>query len=64
MVVSHDIGAISRHVKRVACLNRALFLHEASELTPDVLEEIYGGPLTVLAHHDHAGDEGGRGGER
>ena len=57
--VSHDVGAISRHVKRVACLNRRLFLHEARELTPDVLEEIYGGPLRLLAHHDH-GDGGDR----
>ncbi len=54
ILVSHDIGAVSRHVQRIACLNRTLFLHEPHELTPDMLERIYGGPLTLLGQHDHA----------
>jgi zinc transport system ATP-binding protein len=54
MLVSHDVGAISRHVQRVACLNRRLFVHAASELTGEVLERIYGQPLTLL-DHDHSG---------
>ena len=54
MLVSHDVGAISRHVQRVACLNRRLFVHAASELTGEVLERIYGRPLTLL-DHDHSG---------
>ena len=52
VLVSHDIGAISSHVQRVACLNRSLFVHDAHELTPEVLEKIYGAPITLLAHHD------------
>ncbi len=52
VLVSHDIGAISAHVQRVACLNRSLFVHDAHELTPEVLEKIYGAPVTLLAHHD------------
>jgi zinc transport system ATP-binding protein len=55
VLVSHDIGAVSERVRRIACLNRTLFVHEGSELTADVLERVYGGPLTVLAHHEHGG---------
>jgi zinc transport system ATP-binding protein len=52
--VSHDIGAISRHVRSVACLNRRLFGHPSEELTPEVLEATYGCPIELLAHgHPH-----------
>ena len=57
VLVSHDIGAISRHVQRVACLNRQLFMHDSRELTPDVLERIYGEPLVLLSHHHAPGGE-------
>jgi zinc transport system ATP-binding protein len=55
VLVSHDIGAVARHVQRVACLNRRLFVHAAAELTPEVLERLYGAPLRLLVHHDHEG---------
>jgi zinc transport system ATP-binding protein len=54
VVVSHDIGAISRYVKRVACLNRTLHAHESGALTPDMLELVYGCPIELVAHgHPH-----------
>jgi zinc transport system ATP-binding protein len=60
IVVSHDVGTVSRRVRRVACLNRRLHVHAAADLTPELLESIYGGPVTVLAHdHDHGQDHGG-----
>ncbi len=52
--VSHDIGAISRYVRRVACLNRTLHGHPSQELSAEVLEATYGCPVELLAHgHPH-----------
>lgn len=63
--VSHDIGAISRYVRNVACLNVRLFTHPSRQLTPEILEASYGCPVELLAHgHPHrvlAPHEGGEG---
>ena len=54
VVVSHDIGAISQHVRSVACLNRRLHAHPTRELTSEILEATYGCPVDLLAHgHPH-----------
>lgn len=54
VVISHDIGAISRHVRSVACLNRRLHAHPSRELTPEMLEATYGCPVDLIAHgHPH-----------
>jgi len=54
VVVSHDIGAISKYIERVACLNHTLYSHESGQLTPDVLEAAYGCPVELIAHgHPH-----------
>lgn len=50
VVVSHDIGAISQHVRGVACLNQRLHAHPTRELTPEILEATYGCPVDLLAH--------------
>jgi zinc transport system ATP-binding protein len=54
VLISHDIGAISRHVRSVACLNRRLHGHPSRELTPEMLEATYGCPVDLIAHgHPH-----------
>lgn len=54
VMVSHDIGVISRHVEVVACLNRTLHQHPVGEVTGEVLEEVYGCPIELVAHgHPH-----------
>ena len=56
LVVSHDLLAISPHIKSIACVNRCLHYHYGKELTPDLLEVMYPGqtsgncPVEVLAH--------------
>ncbi len=50
ILVSHDIGVISSHVKTIACLNRKLYHHGSKELTPDVIESVYGCPVDLIAH--------------
>jgi zinc transport system ATP-binding protein len=45
VVVSHDLLAISRYVKSVACVNRGLHYHNQAEITGEMLETMY--PCTV-----------------
>ena len=66
LVVSHDLVAISTHVKSVACVNKRLHFHDQAEITGEMLEEMYpcideevcpvelvahGLPHRVLKHH-------------
>jgi zinc transport system ATP-binding protein len=45
LMVSHDLLAISRHVRSVACVNKNLHYHHHAEITGDMLEIMY--PCTV-----------------
>jgi zinc transport system ATP-binding protein len=45
VMVSHDLLAISRYVKSVACVNRRLHYHDQAEITGDMLEIMY--PCTI-----------------
>ncbi len=45
LVVSHDLLAISRYVKSVACVNKRLHYHNQAEITGEMLETMY--PCTV-----------------
>jgi len=49
VVVTHDVTSISPMVQRIACINRRLFYH-GPELDQDVLEEVYGCPVELVAH--------------
>lgn len=56
LVISHDLLAISPHIKSIVCVNRCLHHHYGNELTPDLLAIMYPGqtenhcPVEVLAH--------------
>ena len=50
VVVSHDIGFISRYVTRVACLNRTLLCHQPVPIGTDVIEKMYGMPVQLIPH--------------
>jgi zinc transport system ATP-binding protein len=50
VMVSHDVGAISSHVKTVGCLNRRLFYHEDHHLSPEMLDLAYQCPIDLIAH--------------
>jgi len=67
LVVSHDLLAISRHVKSVVCVNKKLHYHGQAEITGEMLETMYrctaeevcpvelvahGLPHRVLAEHE------------
>ncbi len=50
LLISHDMSAISSHVKTVGCLNRRLFYHGEREITPEMLELAYQCPVDLIAH--------------
>ncbi len=60
VVISHDIGFISQQVNRVACLNRTLICHPATELKSSDIEQMYGRPMHLI-HHEHAHHAPGEG---
>jgi zinc transport system ATP-binding protein len=49
LMVSHDIGMISAHVKSYACVNRKLHYHPSSEISNEQLLA-YGCPIQLITH--------------
>ena len=52
LMVSHDVGFVSSYVKTVICLNHHAAVHPISELSGELIKEIYGSP-TAMIHHGH-----------
>jgi zinc transport system ATP-binding protein len=50
ILVSHDVGAVSSQVNKIACLNRKLFYHGPVEESAKGLEEVYQCPLEIISH--------------
>ncbi len=49
LVVSHDIGTISYHVKTIACVNKKLHYHPSNIITEKQLEA-YNCPIQLITH--------------
>ncbi|GGE06319.1 zinc ABC transporter ATP-binding protein [Marinithermofilum abyssi] len=56
LLVTHDIGAITTYVDRIACLNKRLFFHgdsrEFENRRSEILSAAYGHEVQIL-EHDH-----------
>ena len=50
VLVSHDVGVISRTVRTIACLNVRMHYHHSKELSPEMVEAVYGCPVDLVAH--------------
>ena len=50
LVVSHDIGFISSYVTRVACINRTLVCHHTDDIDGQVIQDLYGENVRMVAH--------------
>ncbi len=54
LLVTHDIGTMTHHASRVACLNKTLHFHgnpnEFQTLSKDQLSDFYGHPLNLVTH--------------
>ena len=60
VLVSHDVGFVTGFVERVACISRTLICHGTSEVTGEVINELYGHPVRAVhhAHHHHPNPAG------
>ncbi len=50
LVVSHDVAFISDYVHRVACLNRTLVCHHTDAIDGQVIQDLYGENVRMVAH--------------
>jgi len=58
ITVTHELGFVSRRVDRVLCVNHTVKLHPTSEITGEIIQEIYGSDLRMV-RHDHQCSEKG-----
>lgn len=49
IMVSHDLGTISSHVKSIVCVNKTVHRHNTNELTPEMLAN-YDCPIQLITH--------------
>jgi zinc transport system ATP-binding protein len=50
LIVSHDIGVVSQIVNTVICVNRQVVVHPTSELSGEVIRDIYGADMKMVRH--------------
>ncbi len=58
VLVSHDLGFVSNIVQRVICVNKQVYIHPTSDVTGEVIKDLYGGDYRMI-RHDHRCSEGG-----
>jgi zinc transport system ATP-binding protein len=49
LMVSHDLGTISSHVKTIACVNRQLHYHRSNKISAEQLAH-YNCPIQIITH--------------
>lgn len=50
ILVTHDLLAISSKIKRVACINKGVVYHGEPKLTENIVHNLYGCPVDLVAH--------------
>ena len=60
LMVTHDVGFASSFFTRIACVNREVIIHPTSELTGNLIRDMYGGDLQMIRHDHSCSDEGHR----
>lgn len=58
LMVTHELGVSSSFFKRIICVNNQVYVHPTSELTGELIREMYGGDLRMI-RHDHRCSPGG-----
>jgi zinc transport system ATP-binding protein len=62
VMVTHDTMAIGSCVGDIACINHQLYYHGVPDLNPDMVMQLYGCPVELIAHgmpHRVLGEHGG-----
>ncbi len=58
VLVSHDVGAVSVYVDKIACINHQLFYSGTKNISADTLETVYKCPIHLVSHWEHTGPGG------
>jgi zinc transport system ATP-binding protein len=53
MMVTHDLGFVSEMVKKVVCVNRRVVVHPTSDISGEIIHDIYGGHVRMVQHDGH-----------
>ena len=51
VMVSHDLGFVSKVVKNVVCVKRKVLMHPTCEITGEIINDIYGSPMRMVRHN-------------
>ncbi len=58
LLVSHDLGFVSKYVKSVICVNRQVVIHPTTLINGAVIKDIYHGDLKMVRHDHRCSEEG------
>ncbi len=58
LVVSHDIGFVSRHITSVVCVNHTVVIHPTSTLDGRNIIDLYGQDISLVRHDHRCSPEG------
>ncbi|HNQ84281.1 MAG TPA: ABC transporter ATP-binding protein [Deltaproteobacteria bacterium] len=50
VLVTHDLGFVSKYVKNVACVNRRLVSHPTCDISGETISAIYGHDMHMIRH--------------
>lgn len=56
-LVTHDLGFVSSYVKRVACVNRRVVVHATSEISGEMINDLYGCDVHMVRHDTRAPED-------
>jgi zinc transport system ATP-binding protein len=49
-LVTHNVGAVSAHIKSVACVNVEVYFHPDGALDEETINKTFGCPVDIIAH--------------
>ena len=58
LLVSHDLGFVSKYVKSVICVNRQVVIHPTTLMNGAIIKDIYNGDLKMVRHDHRCSNEG------
>ena len=58
VMITHDLGFVSQHVKSVVCVGHQVVIHPTSEITGEVIADLYGADMRLVRHDHRCSEEG------
>jgi zinc transport system ATP-binding protein len=50
VLVTHNVGVVSKYIKSIACINRELYFHPDGKLDQETVNRTFGCPVDLIAH--------------